>query len=195
MNGIENITNKIIQDAQAQAAEIIANGEAEAKVIVSQYAQDAEKEKNRLLDNARKSIANREARLGSVAELEGRKDLLNVKQELIGKAFEEALTRLQKLPEKEYLNLLCKLAADASQSKDEEIILSPDDNKKYGQQVVDGANKLLSDKGLTLSPETRAISGGLILKKGNIEINCDLKTQVRMVKESLAMEIANKLFS
>ncbi len=203
MNGIENITNKILSDAKNQAQEILTQAQKGAGEITRRYQEEAEKEGNRLLENFRKSAANKETRLSSVAELEGRKQILGAKQELIGRAFNKALEELLSLPEEKYLALLCKLAADASQSFSEAIILSPKDKDKYGEKVAAGANELLvksqkAQKGkaaLTLAEESRNIAGGLLLKDGNIEINCTLETKISMLKEGLSMDIAKVLFN
>jgi len=47
---------------------------------------------------------------------------------------------------------------------------------------------------LTLSEETREIAGGVILKNGNVEINCAFETQLRLLRESMASEVAAILF-
>jgi V/A-type H+-transporting ATPase subunit E len=195
MNGIENIVSKILADAQLQAGEILSAAKKEEQEILAEYKKDAERESARLLDGAKKALAAREARLSAVAELEGRKAILGVKQEIIGKAFDDALHKLLNLPEDKYAAFLAKLAASASKTGDEEIMLSPGDRDKFGAKAAEGANRLLNDGALSLSALTADIKGGLILKSGDIEINCDLAVQVRMCRENLAKEIASALFS
>ena len=48
---------------------------------------------------------------------------------------------------------------------------------------------------LTLSNETREIGGGVILRDGNIEINCAFDTQLKVLRGSMAAEIAAILFA
>lgn len=194
MNGLDNIVNKIIADAEAQAAETLAKAQAEADTILENYRANAAVENKQIIDNASKAAAEKELRMHSVAELEGRKRLLAVKQELINQAFDRALEKLLHLPQDEYLALLANMAAKASQTKDEEIVLSPADAQQYGAQIVAAANAICGGK-LTLAAETRPIGGGLILKKGKTEINCELETQVGMLRDALAIEIANVLFA
>lgn len=194
MNGLDNIVNKIIADAEAQAAETVAKAQADANTILENYRTNAAIENNQIIDNARKAVAEKELRMHSVAELEGRKRTLAVKQELIDQAFDQALEKLLHLPQDDYLALLANMAAKASQTKDEEIILSPADAQQYGAQIVTAANAICGGQ-LTLATETRPIGGGLILKKGQTEINCELETQVGMLRDALAIEIANVLFA
>ena len=62
-------------------------------------------------------------------------------------------------------------------------------------RVVTGANALLQGTAmLTLAEETREIEGGLILRDGDVEINCAFETQLRLLRESMAAQVAGVLF-
>lgn len=62
--------------------------------------------------------------------------------------------------------------------------------------VVTGANALIQGTAqLTLSQETRDMAGGLTLRDGNVEVNCAFETQLRMLREEMASEVAGILFS
>ena len=62
--------------------------------------------------------------------------------------------------------------------------------------VVTGANALLQGTAmLTLSQETREMAGGLMLRDGNVEVNCAFETQLRVLREEMAAEVAGILFS
>lgn len=194
MNGIDKITERITMDAQADANAILARAKEDASAVLANYQKMAEDEKNRLLEEGRKKTAEREIRMVSVAELEGRKQLLSVKQQLISEAFAKALDSLLHLPTEEYVSLLTNLVANAA-AGNEELLFSEKDRDAYGEQVTAAANQKLGKNGkLTLAAETRPIQGGVILKQGDIEVNCSLETQVRMMKEELALEIAAVLF-
>ena len=106
MNGIDKITERITMDAQADANAILARAKEDASAVLANYQKMAEDEKNRLLEEGRKKTAEREIRMVSVAELEGRKQLLSVKQQLISEAFAKALDSLLHLPTEEYVSLL-----------------------------------------------------------------------------------------
>jgi len=47
---------------------------------------------------------------------------------------------------------------------------------------------------LTLSGETREMAGGLILRDGQVEVNCAFETQLRVLREEMTAEIAAILF-
>ena len=95
MNGIEKITEKIIADAKLEVEEVLAAARKEAEVVSDNFAQREEKERTALLEAAKRHSAERESRMVSVAELEGRKRLLSLKQEMIDQAFAAARGRAQ----------------------------------------------------------------------------------------------------
>ena len=65
-----------------------------------------------------------------------------------------------------------------------------------GDLFVTGANALLQGTAmLTLSQETRDMAGGLTLRDGNVEVNCAFETQLRVLREEMAAEVAGILFS
>ena len=47
---------------------------------------------------------------------------------------------------------------------------------------------------MTLSDETRDITGGLILRRGNIEANCSVELLVELCKGELSSRLADILF-
>ena len=89
-------------------------------------------------------------------------------------------------------DLAAKAAAAAGK---EEIIHSAKDNKRVGAQVVEKANALVKGGKLTLSGETREMDGGLILKDGQVEVNCAFETQLRVLREEMTAEVASILFT
>ena len=47
---------------------------------------------------------------------------------------------------------------------------------------------------LTLADEIREMDGGLILRDGKVEINCAFETQLRVLRETMAADVAKVLF-
>ena len=47
---------------------------------------------------------------------------------------------------------------------------------------------------LTLSDETREMEGGVTLRDGNVEVNCAFETQLRILRETMAADVAKALF-
>jgi V/A-type H+-transporting ATPase subunit E len=108
------------------------------------------------------------------------------------------MQKLLTLPEAEYVDLLARLAAEASSTGNEEIVLSAKDLNTCGHKVLESANHLLAKAGkadkLTLSANTGEFDGGLLLRSGKIETNCTLDTILRLSKEELIPEVSAALF-
>ena len=199
MNGIEKITEKILGDAQAQAAAAVAEAKEEAAKIIASYEAAAAEKKQKMVEMAEVQAAELERRMLSSAELDARKAILAQKQALIAQAFDAVKEKITTMDENSYIDFLCTLAAQSIIDGKEEVVLSAEDSQKFGQKVVDGANKILQQAGkvgeLTLSEETRPFAGGLLLKSRNIEINCDLATVVNLLKDELSLEVAAALLN
>ena len=127
--------------------------------------------------------------------MEARKGMLAVKQEMVAEAFDKALDALVNLPEDEYVSFLAGLAAKASVSREEEIILNARDRAAVGKKVVEAVNTRLGGGRLTLSRQTGDFAGGLILRRGNVEANCTAELLVELARGDLSAEIAGILFA
>ena len=166
MNGIEKLTQQINADAQAEIDAVLAEAQAKADAITADYAQRAEKAAADILSRGEDAAAQREERLLSMAAMEGRKELLAAKQDMLGKAFDLALEKLCALPDEEYVALLAKLAAAASTTGREQLIFSQKDRTRVGKAVVTTANEILA-KGVApkLPGEVTDTKAGSILDK------------------------------
>ena len=195
MNGIEKITARIETDAKSEIAEILREGEAKAARIRSDYQAQADAAA-KAAEAAGKEAAQRQAeRLESAAQMEAKQMLLAAKQSCLDEAFEQARQQLLGLPDGQYSDLLAKIAAKASRTGKEEIVLSAKDHKRVGEKVVEKANFILGTGKLTLAGETREMDGGLILRDGQVEVNCAFETQLRVLREDMTAEVAAILFA
>ncbi len=198
MNGIEKITDRIKTDAlaemrateaatKAQCSEILAGYKEKAQSAYWKIVSEGKLEADRLIELSKNS-----------AQTESKKRMLQLKQEMVSAAFEGACKKLAALPKAEYVKFLVSLAVKASATGKEKIVLSSSDRKKCGDELVSGANAALKAAGktgeLTLSDETRNISGGLILSSGKIETNCSVETLVELRRNELSGEVAKILF-
>ncbi|MBO5497681.1 MAG: V-type ATP synthase subunit E [Oscillospiraceae bacterium] len=194
MKGTEKIIAHIQADAEAQADAILAQAEQNCASIHAAWDQKA---KDAYAEKIRVGVKANQDRLDSMerlAKMEGRKAVLGVKQDLVAESFDRAAELLVNLPEEQYVALLAKLAAEASVTGEEEIVLNERDRAAVGQKVVDAANEKLSGGKLTLSADTGDFKGGLILRRGSIEANCTAELLVELRREDMAAELAKVLF-
>ena len=194
MKGTEKIIAHIQADADAQAAEILAQAEERCAGIRAGYEQQA---KEAYAERIRAGVKENQDRLDSMerlANMEGRKAILALKQDMVAKSFDRAVDKLVALPEAQYIALLAKLAVNASVTGDEEIVLNARDKKDLGDKLLKAANEKLSGGHLRLAKDTGDFKGGLILRRGNIEANCTAELLVSLCREEMAAQLAGVLF-
>ena len=192
MDGIEKITARILADAQAEADAVKADAQAKCAAVKGDYDKKAQDEYWRL---ARTGVAECEAkvqRLGRAAEMEAKKGLLALKQDMVSAAFDKAVSQVCAMPENEYVAFLAGLAAKASGTRDEEILVAEKD-AALGAKVAEEANKLCGGA-LRYEGNTLDMLGGIVLRQGNIEINCNIETLVNQYRYELASQVAEVLF-
>ena len=94
MNGLENISNKILADAKLKADAIVAEAEQNAAKILADSKRRAETEAEAILKDSATRCADVEEKARLVSELEGKKLISNARQQMISLAFQTALGRL-----------------------------------------------------------------------------------------------------
>lgn len=198
MDGLNRITDRIARDAEQEAAALVAQAREEAASMGLRFRKAAEDRREKILEESRREADALIQRQMAAAELEARKTLLSVKQALVSEVFEKALVQLAALTPQDYCSFLVRLAVNASLSGTDEILMNPEDLQRYGTLVLAGANHALSlgekNAALTLSAETRPITGGLILKAGAIESNCSLEVLTALARYTMTSEVAGNLF-
>ena len=198
MKGTEKIIAHIRADGDAEAKKIIdaASKQAEEKRAESFKAALSEYEKLMQAGNAEcEDILSGSRR---IAEMEAKKSVLSVKQEMISAAFDAAREEIVNMPRDKYTQFLARMAAEAAASGMEDIVLNARDKAEVGNSVCKAANELLSAKGtpgkLTVSEDTADISGGVIVRFGGIETNCSIDALIRQRRSGLSTEVAAAMF-
>lgn len=189
---IENITAKILSEANDAASAIIENANAESAKIINEAKNKAAQIINEAATNTDAEADTLKQRKVSAAELESRKILLSAKQEMINKSFEQALMKLSTLPEDKYLEYLLKEITKTSLNEGE-LILNKEDKINIGEKIVKIVNEKTNGN-ITLSSNTITASGGFVLKNGNIEINSTFESIISSIKDELTFEVANVIF-
>lgn len=194
MKGTEKIIAHIQADAAAQADAILAQAEQQCADIRQRYEQKA---KDAYAEKIRVGVKANQDRLESMerlAKMEGRKAILALKQDMVSKSFDEAAQKLVNLPKEQYVALLARLAADAAVTKDEQVVLNARDRAAVGEAVVKAANEKLGGGQLVLSDSAGDFAGGLILRRGNIEVNCTAELLVDLCRGEMSAKLAKVLF-
>jgi len=198
MAGADRLKEKILEEARQKARNIVDQAKSQADSIIKAAREEAEEKAGQILAKAREEAGEIRRRMLASAQLEARKTKLRVKQEMIEKAFSEALDRLISMPSDEYEKMLAEMIAESVSTGNEEIILSHRDKKRLSGNFLQLVNSKIAARGITgnvrLSEETGDFLGGFILRSGNVEINNSFEAVIRMRREELEPDIVKILF-
>ena len=197
MDGIDRISQRIIEDAQAEAAGVIEDAQDRARSLKDRRTIEVEKNNERLHRENSDKAQERKRRMLAVAQLEMRKDILTVKQELIDKAMEEARKAIIHMPREEYRDMIARMLIGSAEG-DEEVVFSKADSERLDKGLIEEVNTNLKEQGkkgnLKLSPDRGSFDGGFILRSGGMEINNTFESIIRMSRDELESQVAHILF-
>ena len=206
------IIEKIRQDAEAQAAAILAQAREKADASRALIRQEAEKTAAAIEQKAAAEAEEISRRRMLVANLEGRKNALAARRQVVEEAFELAQKELSALPEERWAALMEKLVLEAAETGTETICVPAADTEKYQSDffsrlkaatggkgsMLDALNAALVKAGrkgeLKLGAEPAKISGGALLVGEKSDVNCSFEALLRQERELCEREVANLLF-
>ncbi|QAT40285.1 V-type ATP synthase subunit E family protein [Clostridium sp. JN-9] len=198
MSDLNNLTSKIIEDAENTANDIIEESKKEEKRISQSFTEKGEAEKNKILKQAHIDAAAKAERAISNTKLKVRNDLLEAKQNLISKVFSTALDNLYKMSDIEYKEFMKNYILALDIQGDEEIFIENKRQNIISEDFIKELNSSLiknNKKGeLKLGSVNRNITGGFVLVKNGIEINCTYESLLEYYRDDLEGKIVETLF-
>ena len=189
---IDNITSKIIYDAEREAVAISQEAAARREEILALARKEAEEKREAMRADGEAERAAMVERNVSVAKIDAGKLMLEEKQILIERCLAEAVKKIAGLDEDVYLKFLADTAKTLA-PEGGELILSERDREKYGEKL----EKLLEESGggkYALSEETRKIKAGVIVKRGSVYVNGSVEARIDAMRSELVPEVAARLF-
>jgi V/A-type H+-transporting ATPase subunit E len=189
---LAQITEKIEREARDEAEKILSG----AREQESGVKCDIDAEVRRLGESARERFEKERPeifrRREIVAKLDVGKIRLDAQRRLISEVYAEGLERLGRLDKKAYRAFCEKLLKKAAESGDETIEFSS------GEKYLDAAwLDAFNDKNGTkikLSDKRGDFSGGFMLNKGRIAVNCAWEMLIQAASERLESEVVRRLF-
>ena len=199
MDGINKITERIAADTREEISAMQAETAEKCRSIKDTYNNIAQEEYWKLINLGTKDVEIQVSRLQSTATMEAKKSVLAMKQESVAHVFEETVNKLCNLPEEQYIDFMAKQAGLAASTGLEEIVFNAKDKAGCAKAVTKAANEILKKRGLlpklTISEQTGNFRGGLMVKQGDIEVNCTVEKLVELSKGELAPQLAELLFA
>nr|WP_312576508.1 V-type ATP synthase subunit E family protein [Sedimentibacter sp.] len=190
---IENITQKILSEANSNAENSIKAAETQSLEIINKAKEEASEIIDELAEKANVEIDTIKSRKISAGKMQERKMMLAARQEVVKKSFDIALEKLSTMPEDKYIKYLVGEILNIPNCEGE-ILLNELDNKNIGEKLVKAVNEKLKAEKVVLSNHTIQTKGGFVLRNGDIEVNNTFEMILGSMKESLTFEVANALF-
>lgn len=183
---LEDVIAKISKSAEDKKAAYMKEAETEKEKILSEWKTKAKEFFDSEYKKCEIDAANEKRSIILAKRLELRKELLSAKQKVIEDAFLTAFNKIKSLPQKDYEAFLERMLKESAEDGEELI------GRKEDKAVLEAIIKKSSKK-ITLSKETRDISGGFILKKGKIETNVSFDTLFESKRHDLEQEVGKLL--
>lgn len=193
MNGLEKIVARMEADTQAACDALATSAAENAAAILRDCQAQADAAAQDSAQRAAAQTAAHLEHLNGSSQLACRQRVLAAKQQLIDEAFARTAQALTALPQAAYVDLLASLAAENG-SGDEELLLSKADRDAVGAAVVEAANAKKPGAAFRLSEETRDTGGGLVLRRGRVELNCSFTEKLRQLRQEESSAVAQLLF-
>ena len=219
MTGIQKLIDKILADAQAEAAAVKEKADKTCADIQAAQVARVQAEENRLREQATRECESLVTRARSSAAMAKRNVVLEARAALLREAYATAEKEIRNLTSEEYLDLLLTMLKGAlkRQIKSEqesmemygedttpevyEVMLNRRDREQFGQALLDAMKRTQVGKismaaldKLVLSSQNARIDGGLILKCGDIESNCSLSMLLAQVRRKTEVKVSGVLF-
>lgn len=196
MSNLNNLTSKILKDAEDKKAVILADAENEKNKILSKKQDEASAVEKTMLEKAEREAASRKDRIISGAELHARNEKLEAKQKVIKEVFETSVKELSNCSAEDLKGFIKEVILNTKIEGTQNLILNEAGKKAVDEAFVEEINKALGKKAvIKLSDETGKFEGGFILEQNGIEINNTFEALVSSLKDDLSLEVARVLFS
>lgn len=192
----EQVIEKILSDAKAEAEAIAKEAEGKAKAEEAKVQSQLAEFRQQTDVLAKKAAEDEKSHILAGARMEAAKEFLAAKTAIVDEVFKQARQKLLDLPDKDYRELMVRLMVEAVETGEEEIVVGKDE-KRIDQKLIDDVNgKLKGKKGkLKLAKEKLDLAGGFILRRGKIKTNVSVDVLLGQARNDLGIDLANDLFS
>jgi len=192
----EQVTEKILADARAEADKITDEAREKEKAEQAKFSEQLDEYHGQTEMLAKKAGEDEKAHLLAAARMEIAKELLAEKRKILDEVFEQARQQLRSQPDEDYYKLMTRLILEAVETGDEEVIVD-NNEKRIDQKFIKQINRELGPgyKGnLRLAEERQDLGGGFILRRGKIKNDFSFEVLLSQAREKLEIELAKELF-
>lgn len=194
--------DKIIEKILAKANEDVALIEQEtAEKVQSSVAaieRRTELTLNALKNKEKADVEEIHRRSQLMTRLDSRKNILAVKRQVIGEAFEKARESLEALPDSRYEALITKIVLEGAETGTEKLQIPEKDVKRYEDGLLNKLNTALKEAGkageLTLDETPATFKSGVMLVGKMSDVNGSFDVLIDDARDKYEREVAEMLF-
>jgi len=194
MSNLNNLIDKIISDNREKAASIEDEAALQAKKIVTDLVDAANKEREAIVNSGAAEAEKEKELIITKNNIDLRDKKLAAKQAIIENVFSMAVDRLNNMDQGSYEAFLTAYLKQIPLNGDETLIVP----KRYEKLDIAAISASLSQKGkaisLTLEKNSRNISGGFILLQKGLENNNTYEALVDYYRDELEKIVSESLF-
>jgi V/A-type H+-transporting ATPase subunit E len=193
----EQVIEKILSDAKAQADKIVK--EAEAKAAAEKGKADAQLAEYRQQAETliQQAAEDEKSHVLAAARMEAAQESLAEKTKILDSVFARAEQKLGQLPDDEYRDLMGRLMVEAVETGEEEVLIGKNESR-IDQKFISAINgKLGGDKkgNLKLAAERHELPAGFVLRRGKIKTNVSPAVLLEQARNDLVIDLAKSLFA
>jgi vacuolar-type H+-ATPase subunit E/Vma4 len=190
---LDNIVNRILEDANAKAAELVKDAEAKAKDLLARAEEEGRALSDQIVGNARLKSQEETRRSLVTRNLEVKKEIAKEKLSLIDSAFRASYEKLISLDDAGYRELVEK-GVIGTREKEGRLLFSKRDSGRINARFVDGLNRthgLKSEFGGYFD----SADGGFLLEKDRVRMDMRFSTLLKDLRARYLFEVSTLLFS
>ena len=194
MSNLNNITSKIIKDAEVERESILAKAAEEKAKVLAKKEDSANEISKELLEKAQNEAKSKKERVISSAKLKVRNDKLAAKQQIIDEVYENSIKKLTSLSKEEFLSFVRESILAMNLTGKQNLVLNETGLSLIADNIISELNSKINAE-ITLSKTAGNFKGGFVLENNGIEINNTYEALVSSLRDELEFEVAKVLFN
>lgn len=192
------IIEKIQQKAEADVAEILADGQRKAARVREEIKAQTDQDVAAIEKQQAAEVAEIKNRSELMSHLETRKNTLAAKRSLIDEAFDKAKEALLNLDDAKWSVLIAAIVAESAKSGGGKLRVPAKDREKYENGFLASLNRGLRSNGLSgdlkLDDEPADFDAGVMLVGEDCDINGNFDILLDEVRDRYEKQVAAILF-
>lgn len=191
---LERINARLLEDARKEAEGLIQAAESGLEMKLNREELSLKEGVEKGLNALRKELREKNEKTLSLLRSDYKKQILERKNGIIDRVFEEAIDGIVSLERQEYLALLEEWLERLKVEEKAELMLSNKDLRGVGPELVRKANDSCTEDIFSLATSAVNIRGGFILRTKGYEIDRSLECIISHLREEPLSDVAEKLF-